>query len=104
LDTYSAVYVPLVVVAELLYGVQRSARPGDNRAAMENWLATTIIVTQTRETANQYATIKDALRRAGTPIPENDIWIAAHAREFDLELAFLDAHFEVVAGLNSRMW
>ena len=37
-------------------------------------------------------------------IPENDIWIAALARQYDLPLAARDAHFAVVQGLNTLAW
>jgi len=39
------------------------------------------------------------LRKAGTPIPSNDIWIAAHAVESGAELLSFDAHFAAVPGL-----
>ena len=45
------------------------------------------------ETAVRYAAIKDNLRREGTPIPTNDLWIAATASQHGLRLQTLDAHF-----------
>jgi len=58
----------------------------------------------TAETANLYGQIRSALARAGTPIPENDIWIAALAKEFQLPLAARDSHFDLIAGLQVLKW
>ncbi|MCX6929402.1 MAG: hypothetical protein NT154_40235 [Verrucomicrobia bacterium] len=44
------------------------------------------------------------LAKAGTPIPENDIWIAALALEHQLPLAARDAHFDLVIGLRVLKW
>ncbi len=48
------------------------------------------------------ADVKDALRRQGTPLPINDVWIAAHAMEVGATLVTFDAHFDAVKGL--RLW
>jgi tRNA(fMet)-specific endonuclease VapC len=50
-------------------------------------------------TADRFGRIAANLRRAGTPIPTNDIWIAAHAMESGAELITLDHHFEHIPGL-----
>lgn len=52
-----------------------------------------------RATADRFSRIAAVLRRAGTPIPTNDIWISAHAFESGAELLTFDAHFEKVEGL-----
>ena len=48
--------------------------------------------------------VKDELRQKGRPIPENDIWIAAIAREHKLVLATRDKHFDQVEGLKVDKW
>ena len=45
------------------------------------------------------ADIAAELRKAGTPIPQNDIWIAAHSLEHGTDLVSFDKHFEVVTGI-----
>jgi len=50
-------------------------------------------------TADRYSRIALQLRRQGTPIPSNDIWIAAQAMEYGAELLTSDRHFEHVGGL-----
>ena len=47
----------------------------------------------TEETAERYAIIRDGLRRAGNPVPANDLWIAAGAMEHALRVVTLDDHF-----------
>jgi tRNA(fMet)-specific endonuclease VapC len=56
------------------------------------------------ETARHYGRIKDGLRRKGRPLPENDIWIAALARQHDLTLVSRDAHFADVESLPVKVW
>ena len=55
-------------------------------------------------TAREYGRIKAELRAAGKPIPENDIWIAAQAREHGLPVATCDEHFKCVDGLTVLDW
>jgi len=52
------------------------------------------------ETARHYAEVNQNLRRRGTPIPTNDIWIAALALQHDLTLDTRDKHFQHVPGLK----
>ncbi len=58
----------------------------------------------TTETRRHYARPRGALARAGTPVPENDLWIAALAVEHGRPLATRDAHFARVPGLTVRDW
>jgi len=55
-------------------------------------------------TANHYALIKSALLKKGKPIPENDIWIAAVAVQYELTLITRDNHFKEVEGLTMESW
>ena len=56
------------------------------------------------ETARRYGIIKDRLRRKGTIIPDNDIWIAAIAMQHGLILVTRDAHFDEVESLQTERW
>jgi predicted nucleic acid-binding protein len=51
-----------------------------------------------------YGQVKATLAKAGTPIPQNDIWIAAAALEHDLPVATRDAHFSKVPDLLILNW
>jgi len=56
------------------------------------------------ETARLYGIIKAALRKQGTPIPENDIWIAAQSKQYRLTLITRDKHFSHIADLDTESW
>jgi tRNA(fMet)-specific endonuclease VapC len=50
-------------------------------------------------TADRYSRIAAQLKQKGTPIPTNDIWIAAQTMEHGAELITSDQHFEKISGL-----
>jgi tRNA(fMet)-specific endonuclease VapC len=95
------VHVCSVVLGELLYGFRCGARFTRNWELLEQFLANPYVQLDavTLATADRYGRIASALRTQGTPLPQNDIWIAAHAMETGLILISFDAHFERVAGL-----
>jgi tRNA(fMet)-specific endonuclease VapC len=66
--------------------------------------STAIVLAVTSETSRFYADIRHELRLAGQPIPENDLWIAALARQQGLTLLSNDAHFDHVSGLKRISW
>src|SRR4051812_153753 len=66
----------------------------------EPWVALQPV---TQTTADRFGRIAAALRKAGTPIPSNDIWIAAHAFETGAELVTYDKHFESIRGLPTQI-
>lgn len=88
--------VPSVVLGEYYFGIRQSR----NRLLYEDWLTRylplTEIATVTSTTADVYADIRLELRRLGTPIPQNDVWIAALARQHSLSVLSNDAHFDIV--------
>jgi predicted nucleic acid-binding protein len=90
-----------VVVAELLSGFRRGTREAHNRRIMRRFLATPRVSAApiSLETAEFYCSVYEQLRKAGTPIPTQDIWIAACAMEQGAHLATTDEHFRRVAGL-----
>ena len=91
----------MVVMGELLFGFRNGNRYEKNCATLDDFLNQPWVVLQpvTRTTADRFGRIAAALRKAGTPIPSNDIWIAAHALETGAELITFDQHFENVRGL-----
>ena len=56
-------------------------------------------LTATRETSEIFGTIKDRIKKNGTPIPINDVWIAAHVTESGAHLLTYDSHFAQVPGI-----
>jgi tRNA(fMet)-specific endonuclease VapC len=99
-----ALYLPTIALGELHYGIRRSARPQENLRQLERWLRVTVPLAVSPDTAARYGALKQQLALAGTPIPENDLWIAALALEHDLPLATRDAHFSRVPGLKTLDW
>ena len=55
-------------------------------------------------TADRYSRIAKVLKNQGTPIPTNDIWIAAQKMEFGAELVKMDQHFKKIPGLIFRLF
>ncbi len=98
------VFVPSIVIGELYYGAHRSARVAENLARIGEFVASTTVLPCNTETAQQYGEIKNKLRAKGRPIPENDIWIAAIAMQYQLTLVARDRHFHEVDGLRVEAW
>jgi tRNA(fMet)-specific endonuclease VapC len=100
----AAVYVPAVVLGELYYGARKSTRVAANVKQVDDFGAANVIVSCDASTARHYGEARDALRKRGRPIPDNDIWIAAVALQHGLVLATRDAHFVEVDGLSVEAW
>jgi predicted nucleic acid-binding protein len=95
------VWVPLMVLGEIKAGFHGGTQRHRNEALLQRFLAkaTVSVLLPGRETAEHYARIFVQLKRAGTPVPDNDLWIAALALEHDLTLITRDRHFERIAQL-----
>lgn len=90
-----------VVMGELLFGFRNGNRFEQNMAELEAFLENPYVsfLPVTAVTADRFGRIAALLKRKGSPIPTNDIWIAAHVMETGAELVTLDQHFEKVDGL-----
>lgn len=92
--------VPVVVLGEYLFGIRQSKY----RQRYEAWLAENLPLAQLApieaRTSGIYADARLVLRTRGTPIPSNDLWIAATALEYQLPLLSNDRHFDLVPGLQ----
>jgi tRNA(fMet)-specific endonuclease VapC len=104
IDDETELALPAIVLGEYLYGIQQSRL----RASYETWLKANLpffdILPIVRETAERYAEIRRELKTAGTPIPTNDLWIAALARHHRMRLLTRDGHFRAVQGLRVLAW
>jgi predicted nucleic acid-binding protein len=95
------------VLGELLAGFACGDREARNREELRRFLAVDAVqvIPMGLETADAYGLIYRSLRQQGTPIPSNDLWIAASCLEHGALLFSLDAHFERVPGLRLvRSW
>ncbi len=90
-----------VVIGELLFGFRNGSRYDRNLKELNEFLDhdRVEVLPVTRTTADRFGRIAAALRKRGTPIPSNDIWIAAHTLESGGELITFDDHFNRVEGL-----
>ncbi len=91
----------MIVVGELLFGFRNGDRYQKNLKELDDFLANdrVTVLAVSRTTADRFGRIAAGLRKAGTPIPTNDIWIAAHAFESGAELVTFDDHFGAIDGL-----
>ena len=99
-----SILVCSIVLGELHYGARKSARPEQNLAKIESFIADYPILDCAKQTAEQYGVIKHMLETKGKPIPENDLWIAALAIQHSLTLVTRDEHFKRVDGLLVERW
>jgi tRNA(fMet)-specific endonuclease VapC len=101
--------LPAVVWAEALVGVRlanTAQRAAHRRAQLEAFRRTLDIIPFTADIAEHYADIAAELSRAGTPIPQNDIAVAATARSLGVDVLVGpgdEVHFKKVSGLDVRV-
>ncbi len=104
LEQVESTFIPSIAVGELYYGAQRSSKKAANLEQISQFVNAGIVLPCDSDTGHWYGIVKNQLRKAGHPIPENDIWIAAIAFQYDLTVATRDKHFVVVDGLQVEIW
>lgn len=98
------IFFPSVAIGELFSGFYGGTRLKENKKILENFISKPSVQVSVigTETAEIYGEIKSELKKQGTPIPINDIWIAACAIENGAKLITYDKHFLNIQGL--RLW
>lgn len=98
----SHIYFSIFVIAELLAGFKGGTKENNNVEVLNNFLSKSKveIVNANYETANIFAQIKSELKTKGTPIPINDIWIAAHTIQTNSTLISKDKHFNNIDNIT----
>jgi len=104
IDDQEHIFIPVIVIGEMHYGAQYSTNVEKNRINIQKVINHYEVLYVDQDTALVYGVIKAELRKKGCPIPENDIWIAAIAKQHDLTLITRDAHFKNVTGLQIENW
>ena len=104
LSQAQSIAIPVVVLGEYLFGIAQSRRRVEYEQWVSHVLRTFRVLDIGVETAAKYAQVRMELKRAGTPIPSNDVWIAALCRQHSLPLLSRDRHFESVKGLRRVGW
>ncbi|MCX6593494.1 MAG: type II toxin-antitoxin system VapC family toxin [Acidobacteria bacterium] len=104
LEATPVLFVPVIAIGELVYGVCRSkfAQKGERQLRM--FLEACVVVQTDEEAAHVFGRVKAELAARGTPIPENDLWIASIAIRHNLPVATRDGHFSAVPGLAVENW
>lgn len=99
--TAEEVLLSAIVIGELLYGFRRGSRLERNTLDLRSFLDNPYVsfVPVGPITADRYSRIAASLRAKGSPIPTNDVWIAAHVMETGADLVSADRHFESVDGI-----
>jgi predicted nucleic acid-binding protein len=101
LESADEVLIPATVLGELHAGFEMGSRREENRRQLGEFLALPGVetVAVTHDVAERYGLLVSQLTRQGTPIPTNDIWIAASALETGTRLVTYDPHFQHIHGL-----
>jgi tRNA(fMet)-specific endonuclease VapC len=93
--------ISTISIGELLSGFKGGNSESKNREELDFFLDSPRVVLYPVDivTSDYYSEIINNLKKAGTPVPTNDIWIAAVAFQHGLKLFTKDAHFSFVKGL-----
>jgi tRNA(fMet)-specific endonuclease VapC len=100
----SVAFVPIIAVAELYFGAEKSRQTEANIKRVDEFISQRTILTCDKETARWFGRIEYRSRAKGKAIPQNDIWIAAIAIQHQLTVLTRDAHFREIDGLLAANW
>lgn len=103
--TARIVYVSVITLGELEAGFELGTRAEENRSRLTEFLAAPFVAVLpvTPDVSRVYGRLFAQLRRAGTPIGLNDIWIAASAIDAGSQVITFDADFKKITGLDLRL-
>ena len=96
--------IPVITLGEYRFGISQSTRRAEHEKSLQRNLPLYQVLAITEETSEHYAQLRLALKRAGTPIPSNDLWIAALCLQHDFPVLSKDRHFDRVKGLRRVEW
>ena len=102
LEEADSIHLPFVVVAELRAGFVVGRKGRENEAVLQRFLMKpgVEVAYPGDATTRSYASLFRQLRQQGTPIPTNDLWIAALVLERGFVLCSRDKHFQHLPQLN----
>jgi predicted nucleic acid-binding protein len=104
LESAPDIHLPVIVLGEYRFGLIRSRARKPLEQLLDRLLKVATMLLVDDETARHYADIREELKEAGTPIPSNDIWIAALARQHELPVLSRDTHFDAVKKIRRFGW
>ena len=101
---YENLLLPVIVIGELVYGAEKSAKPELNFERIRLFKSGCEVLAVNEATAHRFGVTRNLLRSKGKPIPDNDLWIAALAMEHEVPVLTRDRHFQSVDGLQTVTW
>jgi len=104
LENANHLYVPVIVLGEYRFGIKATTKAKELAILLSEFINTVQILVIGTKTASHYADIRWELKQNGTPIPENDIWIAALGREYNIPILSRDSHFDYIEGITRLTW
>jgi tRNA(fMet)-specific endonuclease VapC len=96
--------IPVIVLGEYRFGISQSRHKREYQRWLDELLPACKILEVDEETALNYAEIRSRLKKSGTPIPSNDLWIAALCVQHTSPILTRDRHYEAVSGLKRLSW
>ena len=105
IDRADWIGVPVIVMGELAVGFKLGRRREANQAELDRFVAHPIVevLPVSEDVVSLYADIVVDLKKAGTPLPANDIWIAAVAARHGVTVLTYDAHFRSIARVGATI-
>lgn len=99
------ILLPVIVLGELYYGFQKGSKSKENEARLRRFVASleVSIIDVDEEVARKYSLVYSVLSAKGTPIPINDVWIAACCMSVGGTLLTRDRHFEQIEQIDKMI-
>lgn len=94
------IYIPVIVLGELIFGAEKSRLKQSNKEKYVNFCLSYPLLDVTGKVAEEYGKLKNALQSTGIIMPENDMWIAATALANGFQVVTQDKHFESIKALT----
>ena len=96
--------IPAIVLGELYVGINRVINKPKHLKMLYGFMELSTVITIDKETAKHYGEIIASLYKKGKPIPTNDAWIAAIAKQYEFTLITRDKHFNEIENLKIKKW
>ncbi len=100
----ATIELPAIVLGEYRFGIAQSRRRKEYEKWLQELVAATRLLPVDQETTSHYAQVRAELKKAGKPIPSNDLWIAALCRQYRLPLMSQDTSLRCRPALKRIGW
>jgi tRNA(fMet)-specific endonuclease VapC len=97
-------YITSVVLGELYVGVNRVSNKVKHLKMLNTFLKLCTVLDTDSITARYYGELMAVLYKKGNPVPTNDVWIAAIAKQYGYTIVTMDKHFREMEDVNVKFW